>query len=641
MKDGQLLHFFCGKGGSSKTLLSSAFALGAAAEQKCLLVSWESRGSLSELLQVKLSQQPKKLEIKKGGVVFYAAECDRTKLAEKWGSSWKVSLEKHMAKAGVLTKDEVLKLVTPTIESLKDVAGLLWLWELLSNQRFEKVVVDGPSVGSVLRLLGAVPRLRTYLSLLRNEKASKASKTGVKQPFPLGEWVELCEKLSAWMKDPEHFAWHVVALAEPLAEAQTKTLLTELKSQGMVPAEILVAQVEAKDEGPVVFARRGLQAPSVRKYGSWCSQVSLVKRRMQAPTGLEELLAFMKSWEKASETKALAFAAHEGPPPLVKTPSMPDIAAPPLPPTRFLFFGGPGGGGKSTCAVAAAVALTEKEGPVLLLSTDAVHSLSDVLQNRLMEAESQVRGTKGLYARELDAQVWLNGLKKRLREKLSWAWTADAVGGVDLGWAKELIKNLVELGPPELEDFAIIQVLTDALIQERFKRVVVDLPDDLTAFRFLDAIGPLRLWLQGLRGAFSKNRNKGFSGLLEEVASWEQRLVRFEAALSNPAESRFILVGRAEASVVPAFQRSIAFLKTHKLPLERVILNRVLPKSTCALTEERRGQELEVAKLMEKKLHVPLTVAPALGRFPAGLRELKAFRTAWYALSIAPRSKAA
>ncbi|MCL2177876.1 MAG: arsenic-transporting ATPase [Proteobacteria bacterium] len=641
MKDGQLLHFFCGKGGSSKTLLSSAFALRAATKQKWLLVSWESRGSLSELLQVKLSQQPKKLEGRGEGGILYAAECDRLKLAEKWGGVWRASLEKYAQKAGMLSKEEVLKLIAPATESLKDVAGLFWLWELSNSQRFDGIVVDGPSVGASLRLLGALPRLRTYLALLRNEKASKTAKTVAKQPLPLGEWTELCEKLSAWMKDPERFAWHIAALAEPLAEAQTKVLLTEMKAQGIVPTELLVAQVEAKDEGPVIFARRGLQAPSIRKYGSWCPQVSLVKRRIQAPVGLEGLGEFIKGWEPEEETRVLAFAAHEGPPPLVKTPSMPDIAAPPLPPTRFLFFGGPGGGGKSTCAVAAAVALTEKEGPVLLLSTDAAHSLSDVLQNRLMDAESQVRGTKGLYARELDAQVWLNGLRKRLREKLSWAWGTDVAGGVDVGWAKELIKNLIELGPAELEDFALIQVLTDALVQERFKRIVVDLPDDLTAFRFLDAIGPIRAWLQGLRGAFSRHKAKGFAAFLEEVAFWEQRLERFEAALQNPMESRFILVGRAEASVVSAMQRSILFLKANKLPLERVILNRVLPKSTCALTEERRGQELEVAKQMEKKLGIPLTVAPALGRFPAGLRELKAFRTAWYALSIASRSKAA
>ena len=36
---------------------------------------------------------------------------------------------------------------------------------------------------------------------------------------------------------------------------------------------------------------------------------------------------------------------------------------------------------------------------------------------------------------------------------------------------------------------------------------------------------------------------------------------------------------------------------------------------------------------LEKKIGLTVTVAPALGRYPAGLRELKSFRTAWYALT--------
>jgi arsenite-transporting ATPase len=63
-----------------------------------------------------------------------------------------------------------------------------------------------------------------------------------------------------------------------------------------------------------------------------------------------------------------------------------------------------------------------------------------------------------------------------------------------------------------------------------------------------------------------------------------------------------------------------------------------MPKNDCPRCESRRNSELEVAKAVEKKLNLPVTVAPALGRHPAGLRELKAFRTAWYALS-APAAK--
>jgi arsenite-transporting ATPase len=70
-------------------------------------------------------------------------------------------------------------------------------------------------------------------------------------------------------------------------------------------------------------------------------------------------------------------------------------------------------------------------------------------------------------------------------------------------------------------------------------------------------------------------------------------------------------------------------------------VNRVLPKTTCLVTEERRKNELEVAKLVEKKIGLPVTMAPALGRHPAGLRELKGFRTSWYAAAAVLKSSKA
>ena len=73
----------------------------------------------------------------------------------------------------------------------------------------------------------------------------------------------------------------------------------------------------------------------------------LVQRRVEAPRGLEGLKKFAKEMAGGQETKALEFTAAEGPPALVRAPSMPPIAAPPLPPTRLIFFVGQGGVGKS------------------------------------------------------------------------------------------------------------------------------------------------------------------------------------------------------------------------------------------------------------------------------------------------------
>ena len=116
---------------------------------------------------------------------------------------------------------------------------------------------------------------------------------------------------------------------------------------------------------------------------------------------------------------------------------------------------------------------------------------------------------------------------------------------------------------------------------------------------------------------------------------------RFEEALASPTESRFVVVSRGEDLAGARTERLVEYLKARKLAVERVLVNRVLPKSACPKCENRRKGELVAAKNMEKKVGLPITVAPALGRHPAGLRELKAFRTSWYALSATAKIKAA
>jgi arsenite-transporting ATPase len=108
---------------------------------------------------------------------------------------------------------------------------------------------------------------------------------------------------------------------------------------------------------------------------------------------------------------------------------------------------------------------------------------------------------------------------------------------------------------------------------------------------------------------------------------------RFEDAVVNPAEARFVVVTSRRGAGAARTERIVEELQGRKLAVERVLVNRVLPKTTDPAAEERRRQELNVAKALEKKIGLPVTVAPALGRYPAGLRELKSFRTAWYALT--------
>ncbi len=398
--------------------------------------------------------------------------------------------------------------------------------------------------------------------------------------------------------------------------------------------------IEEKSTSREVGNRRGLQAPHVRKYQTIHPKVDLIQRRIVGPRGLDEVKKFGREWASGKETKALQFAPAEAPPALVRAPSMPPIAAPPLPPTRFIFFVGGGGVGKSSCAAAAAVTLTEKEGPVLLISADPTHSLSDVLLSKLTDTETQVKGTKGLYAREIDFPLWFANYRKKLRD-LADGMFGPEVKGEPFALDRELLRNLFDFAPVGMDELAAMTALTDALVQERFKRIVIDPAPSATYVRILELPAVAKAWFDAILKVAQKQKAKG-AALAAFCEAQIKHVERFERALLNPSECRFVVVTRGEELAVPAADRVVAYLKAKNLPVERVLVNRVLPKTTDEVTEERRKNELEVAKVAEKKIGLPVTMAPALGRHPAGLRELKAFRTSWYALSAAAgKSKAA
>jgi arsenite-transporting ATPase len=670
MSDARVLHFFGGKGGVGKTTLAAAYALRLADEapkEKVLLVSLDPVRSLSDLVKKKLTAKPAKLDGEEGEVAapketkgkaakgkgkadagVHALEVESAALLKPFVAKYLPALQKVAVKGTHLSEEELGRLYVQTIPGLEELVGLLHVVELLESGEFERVVVDTAPTSHMLRLLDMPQGLRKFLGIARagSERASggKGKKAAVPaEPGFLDELTAKVEKLQVLLKDAARTAFHLVALAEPVPEAQTRMYFTQLRERGIPLTEIVVNQVEDRDGCPACLGRRGLQAPHVRKFQALDKNVPvhLLAKREVAPRGLEGLRELAKEWESGKETKTLEFAAAEGPPALVRAPSMPPIAAPPLPPTRLIFFVGQGGVGKSSCAAAAAVTLTEKEGPVLLISTDQAHSLSDVLQSRLTDVETQVKGTKGLYARELDVAGWFNTLRKRWKEKAEKAFEGAPKTGNDVPVDLALLRNLLDCAPQGMDELAALSCLTDALVQERFKRIVVDAAPMVSSMRVVELAGVAKAWFSELHAVLSKHRAKGLGELADDMAAFLKHIKRFEDALASPNESRFVVVTRGEELATARTERLVEYLKERKLQVERVLVNRVGPKAECAKCENRRKNELNAAKVIEKKIGLPVTVAPALGRHPAGLRELKAFRTAWYALSATAKTKAA
>jgi arsenite-transporting ATPase len=643
MSHGPVIHFFAGKGGAGKSTLATAFAMNlleANGKDRVLLLSLDAPGGTADILKKKLGPKPTKLAPGKGTGGLFAAEVDFETLGQAFLKFAKPQLLAAATKGALLSEDDLKKVLEASLTNQGEVGFLFNLLELSEGKDWEKIVIDGWSSTHTLRLLDHATSVRKLCALLRGERLHRPSKTTPRPATPVDELATRADAVNAFLKDPKRFSMHVCAVAEPVGESQIKNFVKVLGERGVPVTDIIADMIEDGKGSREVENRRGLQAPHVRKYALMAPKVDLVQRRIVGPRGQDEVKKFAKEWASGKENKALQFSPAEAPPALVRAPSMPPMAAPPIPPTRFIFFVGSGGVGKSSCAAAAAVTLTEKEGPVLLLSIDPSHSLSDVLQSRLTDTETQVKGTKGLYAREIDFATWFGNLRKKLKELVEPMFGPEAKGE-QFAIDKELFRNLLDLAPVGMDELAAVSALTDALVQERFKRIVIDPAPASNSLRILELPAIARPWLAALHAVATKHKAKGGAALLQWVEQLQAHLDRFEKACLNPNECRFIAVTRGEDLSVPACERLVETLKEKKLPVERVLVNRVLPKTTCPITEERRKNELEVAKLVEKKIGLPVTMAPALGRHPAGLRELKGFRTSWYAAAAVLKSSKA
>lgn len=650
MTEVQKFHLFGGKGGVGKTTLATAFAINLLErnpKEKVLLVSAEPARSLSDLLKKKLSTKPVKLLSGKGTGGLFAAENEPGRDRDALWSAVEPALAQVVAKGSVVAEADLSKIYGLCAPGIGEFAALSGLLDLLEAKTYDRIVVDFPSTSQALHVLDLPAVLRRIVVLVRAgdkaaEKAGSKERRAPESAKALDEFSARIDRVADALRDTSHTAFHLVALAEPVPEAQTRMLFAQLRERSVPIAQIVVNQVEDRTGCSTCLGRRGLQAPHVRRFQGLDKSVPvhLVGKREVAPRGFEGEKKLAKEWGGDKETRPLEFAAAEGPPALVRAPSMPPIAAPPLPPTRLIFFVGHGGVGKSSCAAAAAVTLTEKEGPVLLISADPAHSLSEVLQSRLTDTETQVKGTKGLYARELDTPAWLASLKKRIKEKADRAFDAQVKRG-EVPYDREVLRNLLDFAPLGIEELASLSVLTDALVQERFKRIVVDTPPAADVLRLVEFPEIARGWLTALWEILVKYRSKGLGDLADDVATMLKQVKRFEEALASPSEARFVVVTRGEELAIQKTERLVEYLAAKKLAVERVLVNRVLPKTVCPKCENRRKLELGAAKVAEKRVGLPVTVAPALGRHPAGLRELKAFRTAWYALSATAKIKAA
>jgi len=292
---------------------------------------------------------------------------------------------------------------------------------------------------------------------------------------------------------------------------------------------------------------------------------------------------------------------------------------------RVVLVTGKGGVGKTTLATATALAAAERGARTLLVSTDAAHSLGDVLQQSL-DAEPVA------IAENLD------GLQIDARHELARSW------GTIAGYLKRLfgIAALDELRldelvvVPGLDQLVALARLHSLAAEGAWDAMVVDCAPSADSLRLLSIPDVLNFYLAkvfGRSGTMARLGRKRIErtlalplpdeAVLSSIDEMSSRLADLKTVLGE-ATTTARIVATPERMVIAEGQRTLSYLALYGYAVDAVLVNRV-PPTADADRSAGRHRQVQLQDLAEAFDPIPRLFAGLRPTEPLGperLREL-------------------
>ena len=264
---------------------------------------------------------------------------------------------------------------------------------------------------------------------------------------------------------------------------------------------------------------------------------------------------------------------------------------------RVILLTGKGGVGKTTLAAATAVAAARQGVRTLLVSTDAAHSVGDVLDRPLGAEPAAV--APGLDAVQLDGRHEL---------QRSWSAIADYLQRV-LGWAEIHRLQVDELMVvPGLDQLVALARLRALVLDGSWDVLVVDCAPSADSLRLLMLPDVLRWYIDrlfgdsGITGAWMRRRVARTLAIptpddhvLDSINDITQQLSGLRTMLGEAVTTARVVV-TPERLVIAEAQRTMAYLALYGYQIDAVLVNRIAG-SEFAAPELEKWLAVERAQL--------------------------------------------
>lgn len=278
-------------------------------------------------------------------------------------------------------------------------------------------------------------------------------------------------------------------------------------------------------------------------------------------------------------------------------------------PLQFIMFGGKGGVGKTTMAAATSLQFAkeyskkDKEGKVLIFTTDPAPSLADSFDQEIGNEPTAIWGVKNLFAMEIDAKKVLEEFKEEYGE--------DILDILQQGTYLSDVETeeIFSLDIPGLDEVMGLKKITDFMASSEYKLYIVDTAPTGHTLRLLTFPELLDDWIKFLDGLRLK-----YHAIIRQFARVERiekadkfllemkkTVKKVRELLQDSTRTEFIVVTIAESMGVRETEDLIRTLAEFHIPSRHIIINNIFPQEDSDFAKtKRKNQEKYINEIKEK-----------------------------------------